>query len=396
MTDMVDHRIDRLLAGELAPAEQRQVAQAGLDDPDLFDELVAAALTRSALEVHRTPRHSPSEKPAPASESVRRWPRFAIGGAVAAAAAVAFAIAYTQWTDRAVPAPSVAPIGHAPMALPAPVLLSARAQLVPDQTFRSDEHASRLPKRSGTVVAAHDGLVDLDLGSLDGLRQGEDVRVFRGSHGTVDAGRIRITAAFRERARGRPVGGMPRPGDRVEAGAALHVKALLDQAAARHSLGDAAGARALFALAVSDSEATDVPSNLRRQALEQLGMFRHEAGDLDDATRSLNQAANEFDAAPVAASAERADVLNELGAIQIEQGSYAAAEATLRAAESHATGASKMRVANNLGALAALRGDRAAAESSYRLAYSLAKETPDLARDRADIEKNLNTLRTSR
>lgn len=99
---------------------------------------------------------------------------------------------------------------------------------------------------------------------------------------------------------------------------------------------------------------------------------------------------------PAASSAERAEVLNELGSVQIEQRNLAAAGQTLRAAESYATGASKVRVANNLGALAALRGDRAAADASYQLAYALATDAPELAAERAAIERNLNALRAGR
>ena len=37
MVDSSDNQLDRYLAGELSPAEQRQLAQASLDDPELFD-----------------------------------------------------------------------------------------------------------------------------------------------------------------------------------------------------------------------------------------------------------------------------------------------------------------------------------------------------------------------
>src|SRR6201995_3463084 len=46
---MTDDRIDRYVRGELNPAEARELAQASLDSPELFDELTDSALAKAAL-----------------------------------------------------------------------------------------------------------------------------------------------------------------------------------------------------------------------------------------------------------------------------------------------------------------------------------------------------------
>ena len=137
-------------------------------------------------------------------------------------------------------------------------------------------------------------------------------------------------------------------------------------------------------------------ADVRRRSLDQLGILERHGGDLSEAGRLLAAASDDFDAAPAASPAERADVLNELGAIRIEQRDYAAAERALRAAQSYASGVVKMRVTNNLGAVAALRGDTAAAGTLYRQALSLAGASTELAADRHAIEQNLDGLKTSR
>jgi lipoprotein NlpI len=76
-------------------------------------------------------------------------------------------------------------------------------------------------------------------------------------------------------------------------------------------------------------------------------MLERQRGNLDDAKRLLQEAVRSFDSTPAAASAARADVLNELGVIQIEQRDFAAAERTLQSAQKLAAGPAAMRVTNN-------------------------------------------------
>jgi len=139
-----------------------------------------------------------------------------------------------------------------------------------------------------------------------------------------------------------------------------------------------------------------VPPGDRRRALDQLGTLEHRTGSLEEAARDLRLAVDDLDAAPAATRLERAEILNELGAVLIERGDYLEAERMLRRAQPYATGVAAAHLSNNLAALAALRGDRAAAESMYRSALALAGDAPELESDRRTIEKNLELLRAPR
>ena len=87
-----------------------------------------------------------------------------------------------------------------------PVLLASDLQ--PDrredsQVFRGAELESRLPQPAGSIVSIEDGLAAIDLGSLDGLAKGSELRIFRDERSTQPIGRLMVTTVFRERARGR-------------------------------------------------------------------------------------------------------------------------------------------------------------------------------------------------
>jgi tetratricopeptide (TPR) repeat protein len=404
MPDVNAKALDRLLAGELSHAEQRRLAQEALDDPELFDALTAAALTKAALE-------TPTARDATRGVAVsRQGRRSAILAMLSAAAAVILAVAYgwTRWSDRPA-APATA--ATAPVLVAPPVLLTARVDTGQTQTFRTEAVPVRLPKDTGTVVSVRDGVADVDIGALDGLKQDMDLRILRGQR---RVGLITTTAVFRERARGRVGSGDVRSGDRVEVDPAVTASAILGQATARRAAGDIIGARELAARAVSLADAASLPPDIRRRCLTELGKLTHEQGNLAEAARLFQQGLDTFDAAPPASPAEllaersellaersellaeRSELLNELGAVQIERRDFAGAERTLQSAQAVAVGRTRMRVANNLGALAALRGDRAAANGLYRSAASLAGDSPDLAADRQAIEKNLAALQAAR
>ena len=318
---------------------------------------------------------------------------------VAAAAAIVLAVAIgSSRSARRPPATeNVATAPAVPAAIAPPLLLTARFDASSAPAFRTDAGTSRLPRQTGTIVSVHDGELDLDLGSLDGLKQGSELRAVHGRDDASDGSRVTITVVFRERSRGRlAAGAQVQAGDRVDVAPAVHVTAILEQAAARSAAGDLPGARTLAQLAVSRARTADVSADVRRQSLDQLGRLEHQAGNLDAAAPLLAEAADEFDIAPAATPDERAGVLNELGAIRIEQRNFAAAERALQSAQSSATGVLLMRVTNNLGALAALRGDFAAADTLYRQARSLAGDSAGLAADRQAIDKNLDGLKSSR
>lgn len=389
MSDLPPEMLDRLLAGDLPAADERRLAQRALDDPELFDQLTAAAIVKTSSGAAGA-----SPTPAGGRRRAGRPVLFAVATLTAAAAIVLAVFFRSSRPPGSDAVNNVAAEPAAPPAIPQPVLLVARVDAASQPAFRTDAATSRPPRQAGAIVAIHEGEADIDLGSLDGLKQGMEVRAAGGS-GEASAGRVTITAVFRERSRGRVgTGAQVRAGDRVEIAAATYVAALLEQAAARSAAGDPAAAGTLAKLAVSSARTAGVAPDVLRRALDQLGILEHQAGRLQEAGRLLAEAAVDFDAAPAAAPAERAGVLNELGAIYIEQRDYAGAERALQSALSYASGMTKMRVTNNLGAAAALRGDTAKAERLYREALTMAIAADDLDADRQAIEKNLAGLKT--
>ncbi|HMF97096.1 MAG TPA: hypothetical protein VKE96_22515 [Vicinamibacterales bacterium] len=402
MENPFDDRLDRYLAGELAPHEQRELAQASLDDPSLFDTLTAAALARAAS-------REPDRIPSAETPARRPWMRarlaVLVGGALAAAAVVAIAIAGRPSRRTEVlpsqPSPaarSSAATESAPArAQAAPVFLTARNE---DRTDRSStafrtatgSGGGRLPKEVGVVASVDGNEVEVDLGSLDGIRKGSTVQLFHAS-GTQPVATLLVTTAFREHARGETTSGAVLAGDRAVVAGADSVTALMQQAAARTATGDLAGARQLAGLAVTRAESNDVSADVKRRALYQLGALDRAAGALDEATSHLRRAADALDQPPAAASRERADVLDELSAILIGRQDYAEAERVLHGAPRSA-GVVGVRIANNRAALAAMRGDRATAESLYRSALDLAGTSSALEAERRVIRSNLDRLAT--
>src|SRR5262245_51949781 len=169
MPELSAETLDRLLAGEVSAEEQRRLARAALDDPELFDRLTAAGVAVTG--VH-----------AGMPESSRSPSRGQIAAIAALAAAAAIVLAVVYNARRAGPAPTVAsgpvpkstePISPAPLIAP-PVLLTARLETNtgPAGIFRTEEKPSREPRTSGTISSTADEVVPLDLGALDGLTQG--------------------------------------------------------------------------------------------------------------------------------------------------------------------------------------------------------------------------------
>jgi hypothetical protein len=345
MRDSDKRQLDAYLAGELSPSGQRALAQAALDDPELFELLAAAAVVNThagtAVEVSRR------------SRPRRGW--WAAAGAGAAAAAVVAAMVSVDRSSRGVTTPvATAPpatpatvtTGSPPAAIAQPIILAA---LLGDingpstPTFRTAAESSRAPKDAGVVVSVQDGDVAIDLGSLDGVVKGSDLRVSRGGS---SVGRLTIATVFRERARGRTSSPEAiRVGDRVEIPSALQLNALLEQMQSRAAAGDREAAHALA----------------RR-------------------------------AATVSASVTGVDAtLNEIAAVLIANGDDGDAEALLQRAQP-AAGITAVRVANNLGALAARRGDVETAERLYRSALTLPGTGADFEAARRSVDANLEKL----
>lgn len=356
MSKSDDRQLDAFLDGELSPQEQRALAQAALDDPDLFDQLASAAAVNAAAS-------SGAAGVGGRPNKIRfRW---MLTGAAAAIVIIAATISIDRAGSRRPPTatatasrqslpaeaePTPTPQGTASQ----PVILTARLGDLTGQAspeFRSPAEASRAPRSSGAVAGVENGEVTIDLGSVDGVTKGAELQISRGTGDARSSMRLTITTVFRERSRGRVSGpGSAQAGDRVDVPPDLQLSALLEQVLARSVAGDSAAARTL-------------------------------------ATRGVELSAN-------ASEASSAETMNELAAVLIRERDYPAAETLLRRAQASAAGLTAVRVTNNLAALAALSGDVTTAESMYRSALDMAGTLPAYESARQSIEKNLEALRS--
>src|SRR5581483_1818677 len=170
--DAPDDRLDGFMAGELSAPQQRELAQAALDNPELFDTLTAAALLKETVR---------ASDAAPAVDAPVRANRARVamiaGGAMAAAAVLAgLAIrppappARDTVAAPATPARLREPAEPAP-ASAAPVFLRAQLDDGGGQAspFRSVERGSRLRKEGGEGTWVDNGDIEVNLGSLDGV-----------------------------------------------------------------------------------------------------------------------------------------------------------------------------------------------------------------------------------
>jgi Flp pilus assembly protein TadD len=351
MKSELDRQIDRFAGRDLTPAEARQLAQQALDDPDLFDALVASGTAEASL-----------QNPA-VSHPARRMP-WAIG---VAAAAAAILLAFFVWRNPAEPARAVVskpPVLSKPMTVPSldaakggPILLASalgpmhRADSTALPAFRGDESLDRQPQATGTITQIEDGEATVNLGSLDGLAKGTTL------------GPIVITTVFRDHARGRIANGVEaRVNDPVQVPPALHVAAVLHEVDALVSAGHLNQARMLAqsALAAGSSGET-------RTLLERLAALDFQAGATDAAREHYEAAANNFFAPPAASPSEQAATLNTLGALYLLRGDPASAVKPLNQAASQTAVDPGLRaqILNNLGVLAEMQGDLAKARDDY-------------------------------
>ena len=205
MSDLPAETLDRLLAGELPPAEERRIAQLALDDPELFELLTAAGDRRGTT--------APTES---AGQSWTRHPRVLAVTMLAAAALIVLAVAFgpSRFARRPAAIRTTTAVQRSAAAIPPPLLLIARIDAAAQPTFRTDAGTSRLPRQTGTIVSVHDGDVDVDLGSLDGVKRGMELRAVRDRGDAHTGGPLTITAVFRERSRGRITTGAGVPAGR--------------------------------------------------------------------------------------------------------------------------------------------------------------------------------------
>lgn len=333
MTESGD-RIDRYVRGELSATEARELAQASLDPPELFDELTDSALVKAALFSGNFP-----------SGKLVRFPRktWSIAAVAAAAAIVLISLGVVKPWRTASPQPKPALAFSATTGQP--LLLASGLQPTQTPVFRGSEIASRAPLLAGSIVSIEGGLATINLGSLDGLAKGGEVQVLRGDR---SIGRLQVTAVFRESARGRILDGPPvRVKDQVRVDGAAHVSALLEQVDALYNRGDREAAYQMAEQGSRWAETANVP--------------------------------------PL----ERSAFWNTLAVFQILRGDYEGAEAPLKRA---ASALPNMTTANNLGVLAELRGDRRRAESLYADAL---RASAGATEDRRAVEANLTRVRGS-
>jgi hypothetical protein len=219
--------------------------------------------------------------------------------------------------------------------------------------FRGDEAASREPHPTGSIVATDGDTASIDLGSLDGVAKGDALDVFHGGS-SESAGRIVVTVAFRDRARGRiSEGSRIEAGDSVRVNPAAYLNAILERARALTARGEwETAGRMAEAAARSADAATSAPAGLRAAAWNLCAVLRVLRGDRHGAEPQLRAAAE---------TAPKDDI------------SYAQSR-------------------NNLGVLAEMNGERRTAERLYMEALAASVGPAE----RLAIQKNLARLNTSR
>lgn len=421
MTDSIrpEDSIDRYVRRELTAAEARELAQKSLGDPELFEDLTFSALAKAALSARSVGEQSP--QPAPGARVVR-FPRkarmFVVGAA--AAAAIALVSLYSvrlsllrqneptvveNQSPKTAPAPPLVP-SLAFSAKPGqPVLLASDLQSKPAHregapVFRSLESERRSPRLTGSVVSIEDGLATIDLGSLDGLAKGSELRVFRDERSTQPIGRLMVATVFRERARGRILAGHEiQANNRVRVADTAYFGALLQQVSALSGRGDADAARTMAEKAVGWAETANVPPAERRKALERLAALEYQGGSLEAAEKHYQLAVDSLKSEPLASAREQSGTLNNLAVLRLLRGDNEGAEAPLSQAvsKSPTTDSVYGRSVNNFGVLAELRGDRQKAEALYTDALRALAGIPDSsAQERRVVETNLARVRSAR
>jgi tetratricopeptide (TPR) repeat protein len=448
MPDSREHQVERLIEGSLTPIQARELAQAALDNPELFEELTYQAVAKSALvqgaadPLHTffsgklsasrerqlaqaaldneelfdaLVAHGAVEKslqdpafrealarPAESRAKVLRFPNKARAVAIGSIAAALAVIGIYSWkslsSGRNPALSTTAKIQAAPgleFSSNRPILLAAG--LRPESAkngaaplFRSAEIESRAPQPTGTILSVNQGQATISLGSLDGLTKGAELRLFRGDQSKQPTARLVVTTVFRDRARATVAGGETvRASDRVESPIPVYLGAILEEMNRLAEQGDPAKARSLARDALARAK---VPSGAARRIFERLGELDYQAGDVARAEEDYQSAVASFAGSPSPTSAEQATILNALGALYLLRGEYGQAEAPLNEARDKvADGVEYARTLNNLGVLAELRGDGPKAVALYRDALRALANAPD-AQDRKAVDANLARL----
>jgi hypothetical protein len=360
--------IDQFAARELSPAEARKLAHQALEDPDLFDALVARGAAEASLK-------TPAVRAALATPGRHRQWAIALGAVAAAWLLVALVwrvVVSQQFHQPSQQARAIAPkpaVLPSPGVLPSldassnrPVLLASDlgpARTTDAPVFRgSDAATERQPQSTGIITALDAGVATVNLGSLDGLVKGTEL------------GPIVITTVFRDHARGKIVNGAAiRVNDQVQVPPSIHLAAVLHEVDALAASGDLSRARAVArnALATGSSGET-------RTLLERLAALDYQVGAPDAAREHYEAAANNFYAPPAASPSEQAATLNSLGALYLLRGDTQSAVKPLNqaAAQTAIDPDLRTQILNNLGVLSEMKGDLATARDDYSRAHAQA------------------------
>src|SRR5262249_49949819 len=146
--------------------------------------------------------------------------------------------------------------------------------------FRGQAQTARFPQRTGSIVLVEDGLVTIDLGSMDGLSKGSQVEVYR-DRGLKDrVGVLHIATVFREQARGEAAVSDFKAQYIVRIGDSTHLQALLQRAGDLQSGGELSQARQIATDASDWANRAKVPDREKSKALELLARLDFQMGDL--------------------------------------------------------------------------------------------------------------------
>jgi hypothetical protein len=324
MSEILDRQMDRCVRGELSLAEARELAQAALADEALFDALAAHGAVEQSLE-------SPEFRAAVAKpDKTVRFPRKPVRIVMAAlAAAAAVAAIYIGARVPTQPKPTIA--SNAKPAAGQPILISKAFAPGRDATapvFRSAPADARAPQPEGSIVAMDNFVVNIDLGSLDGLTKGTHLDVLRAG-ANQPVGHLEATTIFRDHSRVRIVSGAAKEHDRVRAEPSVYLSAVLDVMGTDRML-----ARNAVQWAFSNA----VPPPVLRPILDRLAPLEYQARDFSAAERDyqllLDAASTEDD---------RAEALNNLGAVAESRGETNTAQAFYQNARSAAANSTRNR-----------------------------------------------------
>src|SRR5260370_2852583 len=281
--------LERYLSGQLSPMEERELAREALNNEQLFDALAAHGAVEEGLDdAAFRGAVSKTARPLQAIRPRSKLRVFAIAGSIAAA--VALFTFYLKW-DRP-PGLSNRPIIARPTLKPTldpsanagqPILLASQLRPAAGDTpiFRGSEPETRPPLPQGSILTIEEKLPTVNLGSIDGLAKGNELRVFRAGQ---PIGRIVVTTIFRDRARGRIVQGEAiRVGDQVRTDGSVYLSAVMQQVDALTARGDMKKA-----IDIAQKALTQLGTN--RNLLERLAALEYQTGALDAALQHYEAA----------------------------------------------------------------------------------------------------------